>query len=67
MSSILRPDREPDQRTNEPIEPEPEPGRAMDSELKVMSAIIRTLDKESPEARSRIVAYISHRYVKGTT
>lgn len=46
-------------------EPEDDtPGRAMDSELKVMSAIIRTLEKESPEARSRIVAYISHRYVR---
>jgi alkanesulfonate monooxygenase SsuD/methylene tetrahydromethanopterin reductase-like flavin-dependent oxidoreductase (luciferase family) len=39
-------------------------GRKMDSELKVMAAIIRLLDDEDEAARARIVAYISARFAK---
>ncbi len=62
----------PDISTKEPLlttgTPEPEDaeegrGRKMDPELRSISAILRLLEELDEQARERVVAYITHRYV----
>jgi hypothetical protein len=48
---------------NPVAEPEEEEGRRrMDSEVRVISGMIRTLDELDPDARARVVAYLASRY-----
>jgi hypothetical protein len=47
-----------------PIEEAESNGRKMDSELKVMAAILRALEDWDEAAQARIVLYISSRFAK---
>lgn len=55
---------QPELQPQDPPEPEEEeaPTRRLDPEVQTLNQVIRTLDKLEPEARVRIVAFISSRY-----